>query len=79
MHYISLIMSSNQIQRIRTERGKTQQEAATEADISMSYLAKLERGESDPTIAVARRLAEVLGATVDELWPARLPAAVNES
>ncbi len=32
-----------------------------------------------PTLSKARALAAALDCTVDELWPAELPAAVNES
>jgi transcriptional regulator with XRE-family HTH domain len=62
--------------RIRTRlraarelRGYTQKELATRAGLSASYLATLERGDNEPTLPKARRLAAALDVTVDELWP----------
>ena len=58
----------------------TQRSLALAAGISESYLGVLERGESTPTLRIARRLAEVLGTTLDALWPASVaPGASCEA
>lgn len=57
------------VKRARGLRGLGQVEAAERANVSQSYWGSVERGESVPTLPVARRIAETLGFTVDELWP----------
>jgi DNA-binding XRE family transcriptional regulator len=57
---------------VRRARGNLrlgQVEAANRACVSQSYWGSVERGESVPTLPVARRIAATLGMTVDELWP----------
>jgi DNA-binding XRE family transcriptional regulator len=57
---------------VRRARGNLrlgQVEAANRASVSQSYWGSVERGESVPTLPVARRIAATLGMTVDELWP----------
>lgn len=70
---------ANHIRQLRLDRGLTQQDLAISADLSISYIKRLEDGDSTPTVPVARALAESLGVTVDELFPVDRPAAVNES
>ena len=52
---------------IRKKKGFTQIELANEAGIASNSLARYERGEMQPTIEVAKLLANSLGVTVDEL------------
>jgi DNA-binding XRE family transcriptional regulator len=57
------------VKRARDLRNLGQVEAANRACVSQSYWGSVERGESIPTLPVARRIAATLGFTVDELWP----------
>lgn len=51
---------------IRQRAGMTQQAVAFASGLSMSTIARVERGEQ-PTTTVARRLCVALGCTFDEL------------
>ena len=59
-------------QRLRTtrlERGMTQALLAEQAQVTLSYVTRLESGTSAPGIDLAARLAVALGTTVAELLP----------
>lgn len=64
------------IARLRKEKGMTQLELADRMGVTDKAVSKWERDVSCPDIASMPRLAEVLGATVDELMQARPGAAV---
>ena len=55
------------IARLRKEKGMTQLELADRMGVTDKAVSKWERDVSCPDIASMPRLAEVLGATVDEL------------
>jgi transcriptional regulator with XRE-family HTH domain len=55
------IQLGESIKRRRKELGITQPHLAELADISTNTLYKLERGQSNPSLEVISRLAEVLG------------------
>ncbi len=61
------------LQRIRRERGWSQEELALESGIHRTYVSGIERGVRNPTITVVQKLAETLkvpfGALLDP--PAR--------
>lgn len=61
------------IRRLRRARGLSQEALAAEAGMSMRYLAGLERGEENPSLAFLVRLAEALG-----VEPAKLLSASDE-
>lgn len=61
------------IRRLRKARGLSQEALAAEAGMSMRYLAGLERGEENPSLAFLVKLAEALG-----VEPARLLSAADE-
>ena len=63
------------IARLRKEKGMTQLELADRMGVTDKAVSKWERDVSCPDIASMPRLAEVLGATVDELMQARPGAA----
>jgi len=48
------------IRRLRADRGLTQGKLAELADLNVSYIVRLERGENDPTLTIALDLAEAL-------------------
>jgi putative transcriptional regulator len=60
----------NQVRSTREALGLRQEDLAARADISYSYVRRLEAGTSDPTITVARRIADALNSTIDQLFPA---------
>jgi DNA-binding XRE family transcriptional regulator len=53
----------------RKHRGFTQADMAQLAGVSQPYLAQLENSQRDGSVAVYRRLARLLGLSVDELLP----------
>ena len=48
------------VQRIRRERGWSQEELAFRASLHRTYISGVERGVRNPTISVVGRLAEAL-------------------
>lgn len=61
--------------------GMRREELAFKAGISADYIRRLETNpdEANPTLEVARGIAEVLGTTVDELFPAPAPEGAAEA
>ena len=60
----------SRLRELREERGLRREEVAVGAAISYDYVRRLEAPDSpNPTLAVARRIAEVLGVTVDAAFP----------
>ena len=57
-----------QLRKLRIEKGLSVEDAASMVGISPSHYYKIEQGRRNPTIAVARRIADVLGSTVDALF-----------
>lgn len=55
------------IRELREQAQLTQQELANKTLISQPYLAQLEAGLKIPNLYIAKRIADVLGVTVDEL------------
>ena len=55
------------LQRLRRERGLSQEELADLANIHQTYLSGVERGKRNPTITVLQRIAEALGTDIKEL------------
>lgn len=55
------------LKAVRKARGMTQQELADAANINRVTIAKYETGQIDPTLDSARKMADALGVTIDEL------------
>ena len=55
------------IKKLRTAQGLSQEALAKRAKISREYVNRLEAGQYDPTVSVARRLAKALGVPLMEL------------
>ncbi len=55
------------LQRLRREKGLSQEELADHAAIHQTYLSGLERGRRNPTISVLQRIAEALDADITDL------------
>jgi transcriptional regulator with XRE-family HTH domain len=63
------------IRRLRVERGLTIEERAAEADVAPAYLGQVERGAVNVGIVILGRVANVLGARIDELFVEPLAGA----
>lgn len=55
------------LRRLRSERGLSQQELGDLVDVHQTHISQIEKGSKTPSLALAQRLAEYLGVTVDEL------------
>jgi transcriptional regulator with XRE-family HTH domain len=55
------------VKRLRERRGMTQEQLAERADISRTYLARLETARQDPTLGTLEKLAKALKVKVTEL------------
>lgn len=59
---------STKLKVLRLQRSLTLEALATAAGLTRSYVSKVERGVSVPSIGAALKLAKALGITVDELF-----------
>jgi transcriptional regulator with XRE-family HTH domain len=55
------------LKRLRAQRGWSQAVLAKRAGLAMQYVARLERGQHDPSLSTLTRLAKALKVTVGEL------------
>ncbi|WP_207944674.1 helix-turn-helix domain-containing protein [Actinomadura rubrisoli] len=58
----------NRVRQLRKERLMTLETLAERAGVTKSYLSKVERGQSTPSIAVSAALARALGISLDSLF-----------
>jgi transcriptional regulator with XRE-family HTH domain len=66
----------HQLRGLRAAAGRTVASVASDAGLSVPYIANLENGRGNPTLAALDRLATALGAQLDiALMPAAGPAA----
>jgi len=56
------------VRRLRRERGLTQEDLAGEAGLAMRHMGRIERGESNPTLSMMAKLADVLGVHLTALF-----------
>lgn len=75
---------AERLREVRLSRGMTQATLAREANVTSSYLSRLEGAKVAPGIDMIERLAAVLGTTVVDLLPVTsqpdlLPILVNEA
>lgn len=59
----------NKIVERRRELGMTQDDLAAAAGIGRSTISEIEAGKHEPSLSVARKIAEELNITIDELFP----------
>jgi transcriptional regulator with XRE-family HTH domain len=64
---LELVTLGRRIQGSRRDRGLTLQQLAEAADVSVSMLSSVERGQKAPTIVVLARIAEGLGVPLVDL------------
>src|SRR5215210_8835879 len=55
------------VRELRRGRGLTLEDLAEQSGVSRAMISKLERGEKNPTLVVAAKLAEGLGTTLSKL------------
>ena len=55
------------LRRIRTERGHTQEDLAHRAGLTVAAVARIERGQANPTWTTVRRLAAALNTSLATL------------
>ncbi len=56
------------LRQLRQERGWSQEELSTRADISKNYIGEIERGENNVSIHYIARLAAALSVTMEEIF-----------
>ena len=57
----------NKIRDLRTQKGISQEDLANEADIPLSQIGRIERGENNPTISTLYVIAEALDVELKHL------------
>lgn len=55
------------LRRLRTEKGLSQEEFAFEAKIHRTYISDIDRGARNPSLLVLQRLADAVGVSASEL------------
>ena len=68
-HHEIVLRFANRLRELRRTRGMTQKELAERAELTETYLSRLESAGAAPGIDLVARLATALGATVHELLP----------
>lgn len=63
-----LLSLGSRVRALRNRRGMTRKTLALESDVSERHLAQLESGEGNISILLLRRVATVLGASLEELF-----------
>jgi transcriptional regulator with XRE-family HTH domain len=56
------------LRRLRRQRGLSQERLAHNADLNMTHVAKIERGEREPGVRTVSKLAKALGVSAAELF-----------
>ncbi len=55
------------IQRLRVERGITQEALGFKSGVKIATLSRIERGETEPKIGALRKIADALGVSLADL------------
>ena len=56
------------LKKIRTEKGLSQENLSYEADLDISQIGRIERGEVNTSLCVMQRVAKALGVEIKELF-----------
>lgn len=59
---------SRNIQRIRKQKGITQEELAEEVRLSSTYIGFIEQGRASPSLKTVQKIANVLKVPISELF-----------
>lgn len=65
---------ARRLKELRVERGMTQAELAEKADVTATYVSKLESAGAAPGIDLVEKLAVALGVGITDLIPLAMPA-----
>lgn len=60
---------AERLKSLRTARNMTQKDLSTKADITFSYISRLEASGAAPSIDMLQRLAKALGVEIADLLP----------
>lgn len=63
----TLVALGNAIRRIRKERDLSQEQLALAAEVDMSYLGRVERGDNNVAVLRLKRIADALSITMTAL------------
>mgnify|MGYP006065652611 FL=1 len=58
----------NRVRELRTAAGMTQQQLAERVHVSSRTIISLEKGQYNPSLLLAYRIAEQFGTTIEELY-----------
>lgn len=58
----------NRIKDLRSERGLTQQQLAERVNVSSRTIISLEKGQYNPSVLLAHKLAEFFDCTIEEVF-----------
>ena len=58
----------NRVRELRTAAGLTQQQLAEQVHVSSRTIISLEKGQYNPSLLLAYRIAELFGTTIEELY-----------
>lgn len=72
-HDAVVVRFGQQLRTTRLTRGMTQAQLAERAEVTLSYITRLEAGTSAPGIDLAARLAAALGTPIADLLPTDPP------
>jgi transcriptional regulator with XRE-family HTH domain len=64
---------AGRLKDLRRERGLTLQDVATSAELSKSFVSQVENGSAQPSIGSLKRITDVLGITLADLFHADEP------
>lgn len=75
----SSVMVGERLRELRTARGLSLRSLAEETGLSATLLSQIERGVTEPSLKSLRRLAEVFGQSVSDLFDSDEPIAAHIS
>ena len=58
----------NRLEELRRERGITQEELAAILEVSRQTISLIERGDYNPSVTLALKIAKILNATVEDMF-----------
>jgi putative transcriptional regulator len=59
---------NNRLEKLRSDRGWTQQELADRVDVSRQTIISLESGRYNPSILLAWKLARIFGQSIEQVF-----------
>jgi putative transcriptional regulator len=59
---------ANRVEDVRTQAGLSRQELADQVGVHYQTIGYIERGEYSPSLVLALQIADVLGASVEEIF-----------